>query len=132
MNSVTEVAVGISALAAAVAVVYTAWRKARMGWQAGKQDMNAFKDAILGREEILHPETGVVLAPAVPGVGARMATIEDAVVKMADTHLQVEDLRDRVSVLEKKDLERAMARTESIELMRTIDAAIRSTPEEKA
>jgi hypothetical protein len=132
MNSLTEIAVGTSAILAAITAIFMAWRRARIAVKAGKQDARAFKDAILGRDEIVHPETGVVLAPAVPGIGARMATIETAVVQMADTHLQVEDLRARVSVLEQKDLERAMARTESIEMLRTIESAIRSTPSSRS
>lgn len=130
MNEATQLSIAIGAIATALAALYAGWRKAKTVIREGRKDARAFKDAILGREEILHPDTGVILAPAVPGIGARMATIETAVVEMANTHLRVDRLEERVSHLEARDVERALARTESIELMRTIDAALKSTPEE--
>ena len=130
MNDTTQLAATIAAVGTALGFLAVGWRRGRRVFREGRKDARAFKDAILGREEILHPDTGAVLAPAVPGIGARMATIETAVVEMANTHLRVDRLEERVAHLEAKDIERALARTESIELMRTIDSALKSTPEE--
>lgn len=130
MNGLNEWSVAIVSVAGALTALGLLARKARGAYREAKKDGRAFKDAILGREEILHPDTGAVLAPAVPGIGSRMATIEAAVVEMANTHARVDRLEVRVTALEAKDVERALARTESIELMRTIDAAIKSTPQE--
>lgn len=128
MTAATEVALAVTAIGGALALLYAGWRRVRRFVLEGRKDARAFKDAILGRDEIIHPETGVILAPAVPGIGARMATIETAVVEMASTHARVDRLEVRVANLEEKELERAQARTESIELMRTIEAAIRANP----
>lgn len=128
MNGAQEVALAIVAFSAAIAAVYTAWRRTTKVVSEGRKDVRAFRDAILGRDEIVHPDTGKVLAPAVPGIGARMATIEAAVVEMANTHLRVDRLEVRVANLEEKEVERALARTESIELMRTIESAIKADP----
>lgn len=129
MSNATQLILSAGAVVTALTAIAIAWRKASRVAREGRKDVRAFKDAILGRDEIVHPETGKVLAPAVPGIGARMATIETAVVEMANTHLRVDRLEERVSTLEAKDMERALARAESIELMRTIESALNSTPE---
>jgi hypothetical protein len=120
----------IIAVGGATAVVVTLLHQTRRAYKKGKREVGAFRDAVLGRDAIIHPDTGEELAPAVPGMGSRMATIEEAVVAMADERRRVDHLEERVTVLEKKDMERALARTESIELMRTIDAALKSQPED--
>lgn len=128
MTGAEEIALAIVAFSAAIAALWTGWRRTTKVVAEGRKDVRAFKDAILGRDAIIHPESGVELAPAVPGIGARMATIESAVVEMANTHQRVDRLEIRVASLEEKETERALARTESIELMRTIESAIKADP----
>lgn len=130
MTWVNGTAALVIAIGGAAAVLAALLHRARRAYKKGKREVTAFKVAVMGRDAIIHPETGEELAPAVPGMGTRMATIEEAVVSMADERKRVDRLEERVIVLEQKDMERALARTESIELMRTIDAAIKSTPQE--
>lgn len=92
----------------------------------------AFKDAVLGREATLHPDTGVELVPAQPGLGARVASIEVAVMEIARTHARLDNHENRLSRLESAENERAMARTETIELLRVVDTALRTDPPEES
>lgn len=128
MNGAIEIALAIGAIGTALGLLFAGWRKVTRWAREGRKDIRAFKDAILGRDQIVHPDTGAVLVEAVPGIGSRMATIEAAVVEMATTHARVDRLEVRVAHLEEKEVERALARTESIELMRTIDAALKADP----
>lgn len=68
--------------------------------------VNDVSDVLLGREEIRHPETGEVLAPAAPGIGARMATMErwaeetgHVLNKLADTQAELRRTNTRVDRL---------------------------------
>lgn len=92
------------------------------------RDVRASRDALLGREAIYDSITGEPISPALPGIGHRVATLELAVVQLADMKAEHRSLDQRVSRLEKAEGDRAHARTESIELLRTIEAAIQADP----
>ena len=76
--------------------------------------------------------TGKEISPALPGIGQRMATIETALGQLVNLHRRLDLHEERLHLLESKDHERALARTESIEMLRAMDTAMRShTPDEK-
>lgn len=107
LDFIKDSALWLTAVAAALGVLTGAvawwWKRGRR--IAGKID--GALDALVGRPDILHPDTGEVLAPATPGLGVRLATIETALVGLAETHLamgtlsaRVESVEGRVVVLE--------------------------------
>lgn len=109
--------------------VLVGWVKVIRPWlRTLGREYRAGRDSLLGREAITDTITGREIAPALPGIGQRMDTIETALAQLVDVHVRLNSHDKRLTDLEAKDLERAMARTESIEMLRTIDTAIRSTP----
>lgn len=96
-----------------------------------RREFRAARDSLLGREAITDSMTGAEISPAVPGIGQRMATIETALGELVNLHKRLDGHESRLVDLEKKDLERALARTESIEMLRTIDTAIKSDPDNR-
>lgn len=103
----------------------------------GVRVLVSFKNAVLGTEEVRHPDTGAVLVPEQPGIGSRMATLEVAVTELVrnnrrlDEHAVVLGNHDgRLERLEKASEERTAARTETVELLRVVDTALRSDPPE--
>jgi hypothetical protein len=115
-----------------------AWfRWLRPKWRSAKADVVAGRDALLGRDAVHDSITGKEIAPALPGIGQRVTTLEEAIpaisvalTRMSDMHVRVSGVEDRVGRLERMEGERSLARTESIELLRTIDNAIKADPKE--
>ena len=70
-------------------------RKAVHGLASVARRVNDAFDTLLGRDEIRHPDTGVVLVPATPGLGRRLADMESTIARLADNE-------DRITRLEKK------------------------------
>ena len=103
----------------------------RPKWRKTKREVVAAKDSLLGREAKHDSITGKEVLPALPGIGQRMAVIENALTQLVDLHHRLDEHSERLEALERKDMERALARTESIEMLRTIETAIQSTPREK-
>lgn len=122
----------IIALGAAGAVLIGVWRWASRRVRSGVHTYGAFKDAVLGREAVLHPDTGAEIVPASPGLGHRMSTVETAVVRLAESQARWDDHESRIARLEKAEGERLVSRTESIELLRTIETALRSNPHQES
>ena len=116
----------IIALGAAGAVIVGVWRWALPRIRSGARTYGAFKDAVLGREAVTHPDTGAEIIPASPGLGHRMSTVETAVVRLAESQARWDDHENRIARLEKAESERIVSRAESIELLRTIETALRS------
>lgn len=134
LDAIVTILVGCTALGAAI-VGYAKWAKPKL--QARQKRQEAFESAILGRPAVPHPEIpGKILAPAVPGIGERQARQEEqmtelvsAVAKIADTHVRVDALETRVTALEDgRVFERAAGKIESIQLMRTMEAAVNAAP----
>jgi hypothetical protein len=96
-----------------------------------RRETRAARDSLLGREAQHDSITGKEISPALPGMGQRMATIETALGQLVNLHERLDSHEKRLSDLEHMDYQRALARTESIEMLRTIDTAIRSSPKEK-
>lgn len=130
-------AAGASLVLILTAIV--AWfRWARPKWTVFKKDATAARDSILGREATHDSITGKEILPALPGIGQRVASLEEntavmasAVRSLADTHQRLDSHDERIRRLERGSSERELARTESIELLRTIDNAIKSDPKDK-
>lgn len=57
-------------------------------------------DALLGRDPIVDPADGREVSPALPGIGQRMSTVEDAVKTLTEVVAEQKELRDRVEVHE--------------------------------
>lgn len=132
MNDYILTAVGIVALTTGIA----GWLKwIRPKWHRAKHDITASRDSILGRAAVVDSITGAELSPALQGIGQRVATLEesqaaigDALNRLAGSSARLDSHDSRLDRLEKSEQERALARTESIELLRTIDHAIRASP----
>lgn len=134
------------ALAATVVGLVTAlagwWRWVRPRLERVKKDGAAMRDAVLGRDPIVDSITGRELAPALPGVGVRMAHQEDqmrlltdAVSKIADSHqrlahveTRVDNIESDVADLKAGAMERIMARAESAQAWSAVEAVAKSTP----
>lgn len=130
----------IVVLSAIVAAVR--WVRPRL--KRVKNDVVGARDSLLGREEVRDSITGEVKIPALPGIGVRMdsqerqmAVITEAVAKIAESHIRLEqhdtaisDLSGRVSKLEQAAVERIVNRQESAAAFRAIEAAHKSTPED--
>ncbi|GAB3776807.1 putative coiled-coil protein SlyX [Nocardioides ginsengisegetis] len=109
-----------------------------------RRDTVAIRDAILGRDAIVDTITQQELAPALPGIGQRMAhqeaqmqTMTEAVTQLAQTHQQMAEVRaevkslaGRVEKLEAGTVERIVTRAESAAAFRAIEAAHNSHPDE--
>lgn len=53
-------------------------------------------DALLGREPIFDPASGRELSPALPGIGQRMATVEEAVTTLTQTVAELDAINKRL------------------------------------
>lgn len=90
----------IIAFGAAAAVV---WSFLKWVWPLGKTGAHvliAFRNAVLGTEEVRHPDTGRVVVPAQPGIGSRMATLEVAVTELVRNNRRLDDHERRIARLE--------------------------------
>ena len=93
-------------------------------WQ-GKRD--AEHEALAGRPAVVDKATGKVLAPARPGIGEWMGSINDqmsalteAVKSRAHVHERIDRLTDRVKALEEARAERIVAQAESAHMWRAL------------
>jgi hypothetical protein len=85
-----------------------AWvRWIRPSYRSAKADFIAARDAVVGRDAVVDTITGRTLAPALPGVGVRldkheqqMDVLTNAVAKIADSHVRLEDHEARIAKLE--------------------------------
>lgn len=66
----------VVAIVGAVSTFLVVIRKGGKRLRTATAKANQVSDVLLGRPAILHPETGVELAPETPGIGTRMAHIE--------------------------------------------------------
>lgn len=83
-------------LGAAIAVIAGWLRFVRPRWRRIRRDLVSARDAVIGRDAIIDPASGEQVAPALPGIGARMATVEDA---QASTSVALDRLAQVVATL---------------------------------
>ena len=131
MDLLTQIDVTMKALIGAATLLgvlfgFLKWVRPRM--KSAASDTAAVRDAILGREAVKDSITGRELAPALPGIGVRMATIESAVALLADQGGRLDSLEHRVESLEEARVERVVAKVESAQAWRTMEAVANATP----
>jgi hypothetical protein len=110
----------------------------------GRREVVAVRDAILGRDAIADSITGREIAPAVPGIGVRMAHQEkqmelltEAVAQIANSQLRFDNLEthvanheERLKSLEDASVERVVTKVESAQAWRAMEEAIKAEPDE--
>ena len=124
-------------LSAAAAVLAGVWRWVRPKWRAGKADMRAIRDTLVGREATKDSITGEEIRPAIPGIGARMSHQEqqgarmeqqmgiltNAVADMASNQARLDDHERRLAAIEQGHLvERLASKAENIHLYDALEA----------
>lgn len=107
------------------------WRKARRAITKGGQVI----DTLVGREAVVHPETGKELIPATVGIGARMVRLEDAFLTLVNQGDRISALEhtqikhdDAIEELKAASMERVITRAESTQAWQTIESAINAQP----
>lgn len=143
INQTTQLVIGVCTAVALSAGAYKVlWYGTRNprkpGWvKAGLERVRSAFDAILGREAVVDSITGKELAPALPGIGQRMSTVEQALVTFAQNQHELEIIRDltkehgeRLTALEEASVERVVSKAESAAAWRAMEAATKATPDE--
>jgi hypothetical protein len=106
-------------------------------------DLRGFRDAILGRDEVLDSITREVIKPPLPGIGTRMAHQETqmelltvTVTKLVDQQVflqgiaeRVDSAESRLDKLEAAAVERVVAKAESTAAWRAMEAATNAKPD---
>lgn len=119
------IALGVLSLLAALGGYY---RWARPKYRRGKQKITGVVESLVGRDAIHDNITGVEIVPALPGIGVRMASVEQNQVETRDAlrHIatllesqqaqdhRLDNLESRVHTLEGAAAERVVAKVESI------------------
>lgn len=126
----TEWAVTITAVAAAIGTLYGFFRWARPRWRRFWSMVDAALEVLIGHgEEPANTVTGTPAKPAVPGIGARVAKIEDtlpalvdAVATLAKNEGRLERVEARVTALESQAVERVVTKVESTAAWLAVEA----------
>lgn len=136
-HAMTFEALAALALVLGAVVTWLRWLRPRLRNTIGQ--VGAVRDSILGREAVTDSITGRELAPALPGVGVRLADQErhlgilsEAVATIAASHVRLEDHETRIVRLEAGSVERVVARAESAHAWAAMEAATKATPAEDA
>jgi hypothetical protein len=139
MDALSKALIGVITLAAMVVSFY---RLVRPKLRRASSDIRAGRDALVGREAVFDTITGKEIAPALPGIGVRMATTElqmttltEAVATLADGRLTSLELwRADVDrwrgVVDAGAVERVVTRAESAAAWRAVEAVANGTPPE--
>lgn len=112
----------------AVAVLWQAFKRVTHKTRTVRGDAVAIRDSILGRDAVVDSITGKELAPALPGIGQRMDTVERALVALADQHAAIEDHETRIKALEEARVERVVTQVESAAMWQ---AVVKATDEDE-
>jgi hypothetical protein len=132
-NAIIGVVTGLLALAG-LAAGYV--KVARPRWLRLRSRAVGALDALVGRDAVHDSITGREIAPALPGIGTRMETVERAVAHIAELldsqrsqDQEIANLRAdfgrldaRVSALEGGAIERVATKAESVAAFRAIEA----------
>lgn len=130
MFDVTAVVATCTGVAASLGFVFSWLRWVRPGWQRWKRGAIGAWDSVVGREAVVDSITGRELSPALPGVGVRLDILTDAVAKIGDQHVRLEDHEDRIKRLELAAVERVVTRSESAAAWRAMEAVAQSKPDD--
>lgn len=99
LSQIDDYAVWVAAVLGGITALAVIGRWIRKRVRNIARRANNAVDTLLGREEIRHPDTGVVLVPATPGLGERLATMEDTLNNLSDTRAEMSALTARVDNL---------------------------------
>lgn len=131
---------GAGAVITALAVIWKFAQRLHGHADEVRGDAVAVRDSILGRPALVDSITGEERAPALPGIGVRMAHQEkqmslltEAVATLAESHVRIEhvesevrDLTGRVTLLEEASVERVVNRADSAAAWRAVEAVAKS------
>ena len=93
MAGAAQIAGLIVVASAALVILIGRARKMLAPVQSFFKRADAANEILVGRPAITHPDTNEVLAPATPGLGVRLAHMEEAIVSIASTKAEVGELR---------------------------------------
>ena len=68
-------------------------------FRRASNQIGAVTETLLGRDEIVHPDTGIVLVEATPSLGKRMTLMEDAITNLISTNTEINSLTRRLDSL---------------------------------
>lgn len=122
------------------------YRKLRPWLHDREKDRIAQRDALIGRPAIMDSITGAEIAPALPGIGHRMATMEGAVAELIrssqrheahEAHLAHLDARadghdHDIAELRSQTVERIVTKAESTAAWKAMEAATLADPDREA
>lgn len=107
----------------AVGVLGGAWLKyGRPKWRRFTSKLDAGFESIVGRDAIIDKASGREKAPAVPGIGVRMASVEDSLAILVSSQKRLDDHDHRIGKLEEAAVERIVTRADSALAWRAIRA----------
>jgi hypothetical protein len=111
LSATTGLALSVCALLA----ILGGWLKwVRPRWHKVKNDALGARDALVGREAIIDRASGLEVSPAIPGIGTRMATVEQALITLVDNEQRLTALEGDVADLKAASVERTVTKIESI------------------
>lgn len=105
VDGLSKTANAVIITAAVMTAIAAMWKGGGVLWRRGAgvyRRTEAMGDVLLGREAILHPETGEVVVEATPGLGVRLATMETAIAAVADSRIEMAALTIEVRELAHK------------------------------
>jgi hypothetical protein len=131
------------ALAGLLGVLITHFRWVRPRYRRWRSQFIAARDSIIGRPAELDTITGREIAPALPGVGMRLATTEEHLGKLASAVSElvheraarealahrVTVVEDKVETLEAASVERVVNRVDSAHAWAAVAEAIKAQPD---
>lgn len=132
----TDALVGLVISVCVLGGILVGWAKwLRPRYRRNRDRFVSAMDSLVGRDAVYDSITGKEIAPALPGMGVRMAQQEqqmqvltDAVAKIAESHERLDDHERRLHKLEVAAVERVVTRAESAEAWRAIAAVAETQP----
>lgn len=126
ISQTTELALALGGLL----VMVGGWlRWVRPKWRHFKNDALGARDVLVGRDAIIDRASGREVAPAIPGIGHRMATVEQALTTLVNNEHRLSALEIDVAELKAARVERLVGKVESIAAYDAIAKAHDSQPD---
>lgn len=101
------------------------WLRPR--YRKARRTASAITETLVGRDAIIDPATGRELVPSQPGLGVRMAAMEEAIVRLSHMDSRVTtveqataDNQRRITALEEARIERIVTQAESAQAWRAV------------
>lgn len=139
-HAMTFEALAAIVLVAGAIVTWVRWLRPKI--RNGVGQVVGVRDSILGRDAIVDTITGRQLAPALPGVGVRLAdqerllsetsshlgTLSTAVAAIAESHKRLENHEERIIRLEGAVVERIVGHADSAAAWGAVEATTKAEP----